>query len=610
MTDFYELGSSLFGRKRAETNSVLSDGTTHTYVGTATTDSADGAVMVELSEDVTNPEPVTIGDETFYEDADTSVELPTTASVKAGDDVLVTVYGGTPLRSPVVTGVVGSGDRIAQVADNAETLAGEAWEVAEAVGQHVWTDDDGLHITEITQEEWETDPSGANQLMNSNGTLIRDGEVNRTASTPSGYAIYDGQGNDPENIAAHFSADLQRIGKSNEAHVLTDFHSMQMIDAEGDCFFEVIDNRNRDGSVEVTFVGTGFTDYVMPFPASSVESVKVDGVEVSDWSYQLPRLRFYNPIPDVGAAIVVLAIPRPEDAGAFKSFTFGTRTGERPGPLSFASGRLTEATGMYSSAFGDGVAAWGDSSHAEGIGSRALGNASHAQNRGTIAHGPDQTAMGRFNVEDTNDDYALIIGNGTSDSARSNALTVDWNGNIAAGTYNGVNVAALDSDVTDLGGDVSQLSTDVSGLAARIQALENKQPVQLFKGTYSETYNKTITLSESVDNFSRICIEWRTSDGANGSTMLDMDVATVADASSGLTGRVAAAVAINNNAGATSAYIKSKLFFVSGTTIRNWSRTISSSTVYQRSEATVKNNAATTVTNNELIGITKVLGWR
>lgn len=134
--------------------------------------------------------------------------------------------------------------------------------------------------------------------------------------------------------------------------------------------------------------------------------------------------------------------------------------------------------------------------------------------------------------------------------------------------------------------------------------------MQLFKGTYAETYNKTITLSESVDNFSRICIEWRTSDGANGSTMLDMDVATVADASSGLTGRVASAVAINNNAGATSAYIKSKLFFVSGTTIRNWSRTISGNTVYQRSEATVKNNGATTVTGNEVIGITKVLGYR
>ena len=39
-------------------------------------------------------------------------------------------------------------------------------------------------------------------------------------------------------------------------------------------------------------------------------------------------------------------------------------------------------------------------------------------------------AMGKYNVQDTNDDYALIIGNGVDDNNRSNALTVDWNGNI------------------------------------------------------------------------------------------------------------------------------------------------------------------------------------
>ena len=39
-----------------------------------------------------------------------------------------------------------------------------------------------------------------------------------------------------------------------------------------------------------------------------------------------------------------------------------------------------------------------------------------------------QTALGKYNVEDANDVYAVIIGNGTSDSERSNALAVRWDG--------------------------------------------------------------------------------------------------------------------------------------------------------------------------------------
>lgn len=41
-----------------------------------------------------------------------------------------------------------------------------------------------------------------------------------------------------------------------------------------------------------------------------------------------------------------------------------------------------------------------------------------------------QTALGKFNVKDTNGDYVLIVGNGTSTSARSNALAVRWDGTV------------------------------------------------------------------------------------------------------------------------------------------------------------------------------------
>ena len=65
---------------------------------------------------------------------------------------------------------------------------------------------------------------------------------------------------------------------------------------------------------------------------------------------------------------------------------------------------------------------------AEGRSTKALGDASHAEGIGTIASSDRQHIQGKYNIEDVNDKYADIIGNGTSISARSNAATVSWNG--------------------------------------------------------------------------------------------------------------------------------------------------------------------------------------
>ena len=207
---FDNLAQKLFGAKRAESDSVLSDAGTNTIHGTAVTDSSNGSVMVELSSDVTNPDPIEVDGEMFFDDADTSVELPTTQNVKEGDDVLVSVLGNTPLRSPVVTGVVGSGDRIAADAEAAR-------EIAEATGQHFWDDDNGAHVTELPREEWEQQQTGPNSLWNSLGMLFRDGLNNLLAIVTGqnpGLQIFDGQGNADENILAEFSASKINIGRS------------------------------------------------------------------------------------------------------------------------------------------------------------------------------------------------------------------------------------------------------------------------------------------------------------------------------------------------------------------------------------------------------------
>ena len=101
---------------------------------------------------------------------------------------------------------------------------------------------------------------------------------------------------------------------------------------------------------------------------------------------------------------------------------------ESRGAYSHAEGFMSTGSGGESHAEGYNTLASADCSHAEGYGSKASGLYSHAQNYSTIASGSSQTALGKWNESDTS--KALIIGNGTSENARSNALTVDWSGNV------------------------------------------------------------------------------------------------------------------------------------------------------------------------------------
>ena len=106
---------------------------------------------------------------------------------------------------------------------------------------------------------------------------------------------------------------------------------------------------------------------------------------------------------------------------------FGTMN-EVYASYALATGYGCKIYGEYSVVEGYETSAIGDASHAEGYNTEAYGNFSHAQNNSTRANGDDQTAIGRYNVADNNDEYALIIGNGTSNSNRSNALAVKWDG--------------------------------------------------------------------------------------------------------------------------------------------------------------------------------------
>lgn len=95
---------------------------------------------------------------------------------------------------------------------------------------------------------------------------------------------------------------------------------------------------------------------------------------------------------------------------------------------SFAFGHYAKASGYAAAAF-NVAKANASGAFATGYFGNANGQYSFVTGERTQADGADQVAMGKYNIPDSTS--ALIIGNG-SDSAKSNAFTVDFDGNVWA----------------------------------------------------------------------------------------------------------------------------------------------------------------------------------
>ena len=104
----------------------------------------------------------------------------------------------------------------------------------------------------------------------------------------------------------------------------------------------------------------------------------------------------------------------------------------------FAVGTDTIASGIYSYAEGYKSKSMGYVSHTEGEHTEATGDYSHAEGCGTIANVTAQHVQGRYNLKDDDYKYLHIVGNGDSNYSRSNAHTIDKDGNgWFAGTVEG-----------------------------------------------------------------------------------------------------------------------------------------------------------------------------
>ena len=127
------------------------------------------------------------------------------------------------------------------------------------------------------------------------------------------------------------------------------------------------------------------------------------------------------------------------------------------GSYAVAEGRTNTASGSAAHAENEANTASGNQSHAGGYYSTASGTRAFAHGHYARANHRSQFVFGEFNVEDPSTaaatargNYVEIVGNGTNNTSRSNARTLDWSGNeslagsltLGKGTANEVTITA------------------------------------------------------------------------------------------------------------------------------------------------------------------------
>ena len=328
-------------------------------------------------------------------------------------------------------------ERIGVTLRETQDAVTEAREIADATNQHFWADENGVHIA--TTEGAAS--SGKNLLMNSLGILLRASGLPLAQFSSSQVAFYDGTGSGEDHIVALFGVNGAQVGYGDLAHIMLRSDTMRMVSDKGMDMLNVTSNDTSDYAEIKKTIDDDFT--------------QVTGTSSNNrnhfW-YTLPltnytsggRLRI---VYEVRYVVTVSGRQETRITKGFDNFTIGTDENTSHGiqnvqcSVEYSNSAILDIYAYKTTS--DGRYFRLRSITYEGytpmpvydFGTRAI-SANNAGAFSTIigemllAAGDRQLVTGKYNVEDTNDDYALIIGNGADESNRSNALTVDWNGTI------------------------------------------------------------------------------------------------------------------------------------------------------------------------------------
>lgn len=207
---------------------------------------------------------------------------------------------------------------------------------------------------------------------------------------------------------------------------------------EGQQFIATVNGQTYEGTIS-TYGSRGFLKIetppiqiigLIPGVTTNVSSKNISGTV----SFSLSVIRKNYKTIDANYLSIATRPGTGESSINLNGLTWGKDLG------SFAvSANGSQAKGQFSTAICGGTTAAGtEYNFSFGANSKSNANYSQAGGYSTVADSEYQITLGKYNVSDTDSKYAYILGNGTSNTSRSNAHTLDWDGNAwYAGTVEG-----------------------------------------------------------------------------------------------------------------------------------------------------------------------------
>lgn len=408
-----------------------------------------------------------------------------------------------------------------QALTNANEKSESAITLAEAVDDHFWYDNTGAHITKITQEDYQDDPSsaGGNTLITSDGMAVRDGETE--------LAVFTGNG--------------AQIGQSETAHLDIQSDGLSGYGSDGATYFDFSSSGANVPAEIVYGMPSGIRNATITYSQGRTKQYG-STITITDWGEESGDIctiissslscsalnndySFRGTSSHTNCSAVSLS-------GGFKivlepfDITIGTNSTHTATATVILRNNGTNYQFLfefnYTYVYSNGVSSISyecyvtsespssptltcKQNYASGrlvreisvvapymkFGSRPLDEAAggYSATLGQNLYGSSnyQTAIGKYNVQDSSDTYPFIIGNGTSDNARSNALTVGWNGNVTAS-----------GDITD--GSGNTLSTIASATNSKLKNITVKGISKSFyigAGTSTSPTTKDISFTST-----------------------------------------------------------------------------------------------------------------
>lgn len=191
-------------------------------------------------------------------------------------------------------------------------------------------------------------------------------------------------------------------------------------------------NAGEDTGEPFLIIFTGATTATIHVDRSNrtTHTVSITAIEVNvhkiDSKY-LPDSVFIGDFGTRSSAEVFNDYDNNTASGSY-SHAQGTST-TASGYTAHAENYETVADGDYTHAEGNRTTATGEAAHSEGYLTKAIGSFSHSEGYGTSADSAYQHVQGKYNIQDTEEKYLHIVGNGSDYLNRANAHTLDWSGN-------------------------------------------------------------------------------------------------------------------------------------------------------------------------------------